>query len=72
MSCSFVSSGSIFFNLDRPLSLPTARWVQMSVTWSENVRLLSNIRPRVLTFSQNSALAVESDTHHWRARARVG
>lgn len=51
MSCSFASSGSIFFNLDRHLSLPTARWVQMSVTWSENVRLLSNIRPRVLTFS---------------------
>lgn len=43
MSCSFASSGSIFFNLDRPLSLPTARRVQMSVTWSENVRLLSNI-----------------------------
>lgn len=72
MSCSFASSETIFFNLDRPLSLPTARWVQMSGTWSENVRLLSNIRPRVLTLSQNSALAVESDTRHWRARARVG
>lgn len=72
MSCSFASSESIFFNLGRPFSLPTARWVQMSVTWSENVRLLSNIRPRVLTLSQNSALAVESDTHHRRTRARVG
>lgn len=62
MSCSFAGPRSMFLNLDRPLSPPAARWLQMSVTWSEKVRLLSNIRPRVMTLSQNSALAVEPDT----------